>query len=213
MKIEKLYKYIQNERSKGQTDDIISQKLQYVGWDKKIILKHLIDEDIPRPDTSKKGKASLWDAFEHILLFISLYVFSITFGLLLHFFVNRYLPGVDEDFYRYGEQARQTEEVNGYIAGVLVSFPVFLFLFRKITQRTLSDPSLRSEIARKLLTYATLIGTFIILLYQASRTIFSLLQGNITWNFVLHFLITSSISTIFFAYYYNEVQEDRKALN
>lgn len=212
MKNQELQKFISSQKEKGVNQSTIIEKLHYVGWDQKTIIENLIEDDIPKPDIPKKGKASLWDAFEHIILFISLYVFAISFGLLLHYFVDRFIPGIDTDNYRYVEQRWQTSQVNGYIAAIIVSFPVFAFLFRRITKRTLHDPSLRSELARKLLTYATLIGTFITLLYQASRTIYSLLQGNITINFILHFAITSTIAAIIFTYYFNEVKEDRKAL-
>ena len=37
-------------------------------------------------------KENMWDTFEHVLLFISLYVFATSFTLILHEFINVLVP-------------------------------------------------------------------------------------------------------------------------
>lgn len=211
---EKLTPFINAARQKGQSDEFILQKLTFAGWDQKTVMSALIEDDVPRPDKpTSKYAHTFWDAFEHILLFISLYVVAISFSMILHTFVDQYLPATTaDDYYRYNDNSWRNSETNGYLSALLVAFPIFALLFRRITRRTLQNQSLRREIARRILTYGTLVGTFLILLYKASTTVYTLLMGNLTLNFILHFIITTTVSGLIFAYYFNEVKEDRQAL-
>lgn len=211
---ERLQTFILSARSKGQSDEYIAQKLSFAGWDSKTVINALLEEDIPRPEkATSKFAYTFWDAFEHILLFISLYVVAISFSMLLHTFVDQLIPATTaNEYYAYRDSSWRNSEVNSYLAALLVAFPIFAYLFRRITRRTMQSPILRREIARRILTYATLVGTFLIILYKASTTVYTLLMGNITWNFVLHFIITTGISGLIFMYYFNEVKEDRQAL-
>lgn len=211
---ESLTQYIASARKQNHSDEFIAQKLTFAGWDQKVVINALLEPNIPRPDkTSSKFAHTFWDAFEHILLFISLYVVSISFSMILHTLIDQYLPATTADqYYRYGDTSWRNSEINGYLSAMLVAFPIFAFLFRRITLRTIQNPTLRREIARRILTYGTLIVTFLILLYKASTTVYTLLMGNLTWNFVLHFVVTTTVSGLIFIYYFNEVKEDRQAL-
>lgn len=217
-----LKEYIDKKRTAGLKDDEIKSKLLAVGWSEKTVIEALNEgEDIPLPpqktQTDIDIKTNFWDIFEHVILFISLYVFTFALGQLIHNFINNYLPSTTyNDYYSYrggyNRDVWDNELVTGYAAALIVSFPVFYFLFRRITARTLKNPDLRRVKVRKLLIYLTLVGTFIILTYKAIATVYTLLNGNITINFLLHFLVTVGISGAIFAYYFNEVKEDRNAL-
>lgn len=151
---------------------------------------------------------SMWDAFEHILLFISLYVFVTSFALLVHYLVDKWIPRFPE-----GRPVSYSSVGNsvlrGYLSAILVSYPLFSFFFLRITKRTLVNPELRKIRPRKTLIYLTLVVTFIVSLINIISIVYSFLGGNVTANFFAHFFVTFLISGIIFAYYLFQVREDR----
>ena len=159
---------------------------------------------------------SLWDSFEHILLFISLYIFVSSVALLLHLFVDTWVPGVNQSglnslFGVSGSKNILYSYVSrGYLASIIVSYPLFAYLFLTITKKTLNNPALRQLDSRKKLIYLTLVGTFIIALVNVISIVFGFLSGNVNLSFILHFLVTTGISLVIFIYYLNQVKEDRQ---
>ncbi len=159
---------------------------------------------------SKKTSSghSMWDAFEHILMFISLYVFVTSFALLIHYLVDKWIPrfaeGRDISYSSVGSSI-----LRGYLSAILVSYPLFAFFFLHITKRTLINPDLRKIKPRKVLIYLTLIITFAVSLINVISIVYSLLGGNVTANFFAHFFVTFLVSGIIFAYYIYQVKEDR----
>lgn len=166
---------------------------------------------IDQPTTAKQG-STMWDAFEHILLFISLYTMATAIALILHTFVDKWLPGVQADLYSnyYSNSDWQSVLLRGYTAALIVSLPVFSFLFLDLVKRMNKNPHLRTIKSRRVLIYITLVITFIIMLGNVISAVFTLLGGNITVNFLLHLFVTIAVSGIIFAYYFHEVREDRK---
>jgi hypothetical protein len=162
---------------------------------------------IPKNNLSSVSSPTMWDAFEHILMFISLYVLAVAFALTLHLYVDRFVPGIPES-YRMPNNY-DLGLLRGYLAALIVSFPLFAFFFLRIIGRTLKNPLIRAIPARKFLIYATLVVTFIIVTGSIINIIYTFLNGNVTLNFFLHFLITSGVSGIVFAYYLQQVKEDR----
>jgi hypothetical protein len=162
------------------------------------------------PAPTSGSSPTMWDAFEHILMFISLYVLAISFGLTLHFFVDKWVPGTPTE-YRQIDSGWQLSALRGYLAALIVSYPLFAFLFLRITERTMNHPAVRSLKARKFLIYLTLVVTFVIVIGSTVSIIYNFLNGNVTPNFFLSFLITVSISGSVFAYYLSQVKEDRIA--
>lgn len=210
--------YIKKARDQKISDLEITNSLLKAGWsneDIKLALSDASSLEVPKPSSPavpiKSSHYGMWIAFEHILLFISLYVMATSLALTLHLFVDKWLPGVpvDGSIGRYIDTFRSTL-LRGYLASLIVSTPMFSLLFLHITKRVKEDQNMRSLRPRKILIYITLIGTFLFLMYSLIKIIYTMLGGNLTLNFILHFLVTSGVSGIIFAYYLNEVKEDRK---
>lgn len=156
----------------------------------------------------------MWDTFEHILLFISLGVLATNITMLLHHFVNIWIKVPIEvsnnyDFSYYADVFMSTF-IRGFMAAIIVSYPVFSFFFLKITKRTLEIPDTRKLKARKTLIYATLVITFLLVLINIISLVYNLLGGNVTLNFVSHFLVTVVVAGLIFVYYLEQIKEDRK---
>lgn len=206
-----LQDYIQKAKSEGHTNDQIKANLVQAGWSANAVdnaLGHDSGLSVPPPPSSK-GKTSMWDAFEHILLFISLYVMAAAIAMILHFFVDKYVAsGIITGYGNLGDL--NSTLLKGYLSALIVSFPLFAFLFLDVTKRTKANPQLRHLDSRKLLIYITLIATFLFMIFSIITIVYSLLNGNITSNFLFHFAVTVLVNAIIFIYYVNQVKEDRK---
>lgn len=216
---EEIINYIKKAEAQDLTTDQIQENLLKAGWPESQV-KDALEKDIsktpldvpippkvPNQSTPPQSKShSMWDAFEHILLFISLYVLATSLALMLHLFVDKYIPGISTSrLMIYSYLAR------GYMASLIVSYPLFSFFFLRSIKRVHNNPSIRNIHSRKVLIYFTLVVTFLIVLANIVSIIYNFLGGNVTLNFIFHFAVTVIISSIIFWYYLNEVKEDRKA--
>lgn len=159
---------------------------------------------------TKNSSSTMWDAFEHILMFISLYVMATSIVLVLYYFIDKWFPGVTEYRYSYSNNDWQLGVLRGYLAALIVSYPLFAFFFLNTIKRTISNPLLRTMKTRKILIYLTLVVTFIIMLIYLIQLVYKLLSGDVTVNFMLHLLALFSVTGIIFVYYILEVKGDRK---
>jgi len=209
--------YIKAEKAKQVPDESIRSSLLSAGWSTTDIDAAFgnTNQKVPlpppapfKPTTVQVG--SMWDAFQHVLMFISLYVFASSVALILHYFVDKYLPGIDLNSYGSISTMIGSAALYGYLSALIVSFPLWAFFFLKINLQTGKLPQIRQLSARRMLIYLTLIGTFITMMANVISTVFSFLSGNISLNFGLHFIITTSIAAIIFKYYLDEVKEDRR---
>lgn len=177
---------------------------------KLLLLPHneIVEQDNQQNNIVNQAESGNWDTFEHILLFISLYVTAISTSLILNFLVDKWFPGVNSGSYTSSPFALTL--LRGYMAALIVSFPLFSFFFLDIAKRTYKNPTIRNLSARKKLIYATLVITFIIVLSSIISTVYNFLSGNVNINFLLHLLVSLSISGLIFSYYLFEIKGDRK---
>lgn len=217
--------YIRAARDKGKTDDEIKNALLAAGWNEaqaSEALGQFMDELPPPPPPSASAHAEApvsarptphgmyaWYGFEHILMFISLAVLAVSIALILNYFVDGYFPNsaIARTVYSY---SYQNSALRGYLSALLVSLPLFSFLFLDITKRSLTHPEIRNLIVRKLLIYLTLIVTFIMMLGYVIAAVYGLLGGNLSVNFLLHLLVTFATSGTIFTYYLWQVKGDRR---
>ncbi|OGK21711.1 hypothetical protein A3C23_00045 [Candidatus Roizmanbacteria bacterium RIFCSPHIGHO2_02_FULL_37_13b] len=216
--------YINQTRQAGVADPEIKQNLLQAGWSAESIAPYFTPSlpPIPRPkekdhmtSPTRSGSHTMWDAFEHVLLFFSLYVLIGAIAFIFHGLIDKYVPDpiTSGDFRSSTNYNYYTTVIRWSLAAIIVSLPLFIFFFLNITKRTDKLPSLRQLRARKTLVYLTLIGTFIILVWKLIQIVFTLLDGNIASNFILHFLVTTGISSLIFAYYVLQVKGDKNYAN
>ncbi len=211
-----LQNYITKAKSKNIPDNQILHNLITAGWNENEVraaLNPADDLEIPIPPESSSTpvhNTSMWDAFEHILLFISLYVMTLAISLTLHYFVDKYFPKISSLEDISSENTFYDTLLRGYLSALIVSTPLFIYFFLKITKRTQVYPPLRQLKSRKFLIYLTLVVTFLILIGNAISTVYGLLSGNVTLNFFMHLIVTALVCGIIFTYYLNQVKEDRR---
>lgn len=222
--MEELIRYIKNATDKGIEREEITKKLSSVGWSEEKINQAFvsISENIPlpslpsveitanKPDESS-GNVSMWDSFEHILLFISLYSMGTSISLIIHALIDSWIqdPAIYQYDY-YGNQWR-ADSLRLYLAFLIVSYPIFAFMFNRISKKTDVEPALRKLKSRKILIYITLIITFLLYMTSIGQTIYKLLSGSLTVNFMAHALTTITLTGVVFYYYLQQVKDDRRA--
>lgn len=208
--------YIEASRAQGLSDQEIKQALMETGWTESQLQPYFSKSSVPLPPPAPplgsniKGGTTMWDAFQHVIMFISLYVYASSFGTLIHNFVDKWLEKTPSAYDYYSMSGVSDYVIRMATAALIVSFPIFAYLFVTLHKKTLENPAFRTISARKKLIYFTLVITFIIGIFEIARTIYSLLGGNTTVNFLAHFAVNLTIVGIIFGYYLNEVKEDRK---
>ena len=216
-----LLEYINNAKTHGLSDTQIQENLRKAGWADSDISSALgggFDPNavptpafLPPSPSPRPTVSSIWDTFEHVLLFISLYVLYTSLALTLHFFIDKYITSANASPYSYASQSSYgLILLRGYLAALIVSCPLFSFFFLRVTKRTILHPEVRNLSSRKTLIYLTLVITFLVLLINIISIIFNFLNGNVSLNFVVHFITTITLSAFIFIYYLKEVKEDRK---
>jgi hypothetical protein len=213
--------YIKKSRKNNISDGQIKSALVQNGWSEQMVNEAFGKNPIPVPvspqvptppsytENKPVSKNGMWDAFEHIIMFISLYVLATSIVLVLQIFVDKWIPDISSySSYSYYDSL-QSMLIRGYLASLIVSFPLFSFLFIQITKRTIKNPNIRNLKSRKVFIYTTLVGTFIIMLSNIIFIVYELLNGNVSFNFVLKFAITIAVSAGIFTYYILQIKEDR----
>ncbi len=162
--------------------------------------------------TTTTNPIGMWDGFEHALMFLSLYVYATALGMLMHQFINHHLPQspTSSNWYVDAQRTIWPSIIRWSIAALIVSFPLFAFLYYDIQKRTQRNPQIRALKSRKFFTYITLVGAFIIAVTKIVQTVFAFLDGNVGANFAAHIALTITIVGLIFFRFLADVKNDRK---
>lgn len=217
-----LEKYIQKSREKKVTDEETKAALVKAGWSEEEVISALATRPsvlgssaLPTPPVPRVG---MWVGFLYIILFISLYVNTTAFSQMLKIIADDFIiDSLDKRYYSENSYFSYFSHILGgssastfYLAALIVSFPIFGPLFLYLKKQQLTKPAIKNLHARKLLIYITLVGTFLIMVFDSISTVYGYLNGLATGRSLTHFAITMSVSGSIFLYYLFEVKEDRK---
>src|SRR6185295_8785860 len=96
----------------------------------------------------------------------------------------------------------------GYVASLIVAFPVFGFLFVFLRKKIETNPEIRNIKSRKFFIYVALLWTFLVLLIRFISLIYGFLSGSQnTGASLLHLLVTLLISGSIFLYFVLDVRK------
>lgn len=209
--------YIAKAKKRDLTDEQIKTKLLSIGWPEeevKAALAHDAELPVPLPPTI--SHVGMWTGFLYILFFISLYVLATAVGGILHTWVDKAVPSVvssngdfsanDLSFFFFDAPT----VTRGYLAAIIVSYPLFLVLALVLKKQLVTQPLVRNLRSRKLLIYITLVITFLIMLGNIVTTCYNFLAGTITGNGLGHVAVTLLLTGGIFWYFISEVKNDRK---
>lgn len=209
--------FISAARLRNATDEEIVKILLDQGWSLDVIQINLGSPSSingltpPKPNPTEQEGLGMWDAFQHVLMFISLYVMATTIAIFLNYYIDFWQIGMPVDLGMYGNPSSPVSSsiISGLSAALLVSYPLFSFFFISINKRKFEFPEIVKLSSRKILIYLTLTVTFIITLCHLIYIVFMFLIGFMSINLFLHFMVTLSVSGSIFVYFINEVRHDR----
>jgi len=209
-----LITYIAEARSKKIPDDQIKKALIDAGWPQDQVSQAFspVDSYPPVPPSPPAiAHVGMWTGFLYIIFFISLYILASSMAGIFHGWVDQLIPSPDSSTSSfYAIFSTSTIIIRGYLAALIVSYPIFITLALVLKKQITHQPEIRNIRSRKILIYITLVGTFLIILGHIITYIYGFLSGDVTTNTLGHLLVTLFIAGSIFGYFLNEVKNDRK---
>ncbi len=168
----------------------------------------VLQPQTPPPSTVSRANFGMWITFQYVVEFITLYIWATAFGGIIHFAIDKNFP--DQLKTISYTSIIGSYVMPGYLSALIVSYPIFAFLYLILKKQEGQNPEIKNIKIRKILIYFTLIIAFIILVSQLISGVFSFLNGSASLNSFMHILATIIIAgSIFLCFLFN-VREDRK---
>jgi hypothetical protein len=131
---------------------------------------------VPRP----KPYLSAWEVFVYLVMFLALYAIAYHLASITFEFINTRFPDPLQDT---GGKLAFFNAIRLDISGLIVSLPLFLFMFNLSNRAISHDPTKRSSRPRKWLTYLTLFIAVVSLASDLGTLVYNVLGGEFTVRF------------------------------
>lgn len=204
-----LHAFLKEAIAKSIPRSKIQDVLQKAGWKPEEVRNALgayADIDFPVAVPKRKPYMSAREAFMYLVMFLTLYWTSFSFGQLLYQFINRAYP--DPLQYGYIDSSFQTIRMD--TASIIIAFPVFMYVSWLLGKAMKKDPDKRASKIRKWLTYITLFVAAGIIIGDMTALVYNALGGELTTRFLLKVLTVAAIAGSIFGYYLVELRSEEK---
>ena len=192
---ESLHAFLEHARAKGLDFQTTRELLRAQGWKDKDIAEGYAAFSLELPVPAPKGASTARETFTYFAAFGGLYTWVIALIVLVFTFINVNWVDVVDRYASYEVQWTHSA-IRQSIAAILVSFPIFLWLWRSILREIERHPEKASSKVRTTLTYISLGVAVITLVTDIITLVFFMLEGELTTHFVLKvvalFLIAGS---------------------
>ena len=196
---EELRRFIKESLERGIDRDQIRDVLLEAGWQERDVrsaLAAFADVDFPVAVPRPRPYLHAREAFLYLVSFIALYVFAFSLGAVLFGLIDHtFSDSLDRH-----RSSPSTADATA-IAAVIVAFPLYLILMRRLAGAVAADPERRQSLVRRWLTYLTLVVGAGIILGDIIALLASLLTGDPTVNFFLKVATVLLIVVPIFGYY------------
>lgn len=204
---DELRRFIETAKSKGVSDDAIAALLEAAGWSKKEIYAGLQKHyeaiiGMPVPARGGFGEGAQ-DAFFHLLAFGTLATWAVALGSILFALIEHAFP----DPVVSREYAPQRGVLAGHLASLLVAFPVYLLVTRKILREVSESPEKKDSGIRKWLTWLALLIAASLVIGDVITILAWLLRGEITLRFLLKAVVILVLAGSIFWFYLRGLRE------
>lgn len=208
--------YINKLREMKVSDEKIKEQLIKSGWQNNEVEEALgpvsktSDEILPPPPVPRY---SMWISFQYVLLFITLWIWSIALGSIWNYAIDKHIPdNVAKTLgYDYMNVLRGTL-LQGYMAAILVAYPFFLILFFSLDKHVEENPGIRNIKTRKILMYGTIIVNFLYMISMLISSVFGYLGATTSTRTIPHLLVNLIIPGSICWFLLQAVREDRKTI-
>ena len=191
--------FIKESLERGHDRDTIRGVLVEAGWREEEVRNGLssfaavdFPVAVPRPTPYLYAR----EAFLYLVSFIALYVSAISFGLLAFGLIDHAFPDVLDYREEYPSNGQATA-----IASVIIAFPLYLFLTRRLARHVADDPERRQSLVRRWLTYFTLVVAAGFILGDLIALLANVLTGDPTIRFTLKAVSILVITALIFGFY------------
>ncbi|MBX4191502.1 MAG: hypothetical protein KW804_01735 [Candidatus Doudnabacteria bacterium] len=212
-----IIEYIKNARQQGISDTQIKLSLTNAGWPETEVDEALKPVTIPHPTigtlqapihiSTDHHQQGMWIVFQYVLMFITLAFSAVALAGIAHSFVDDVFHGnLNASRSYWGEI--NAYFLTGYIATIIVAFPIFAYLFISLRKRISLDPTIRNIKVRKIFIYIALVWTFLVLIIRLVSVVYTFLFGTAAaGNSFAHFLVTFLIAGSIFLYFVLDVKK------
>lgn len=211
----KLSEYISEMKLAGVNDEQVRTNLIQGGWTKNDVDEAMGAKGrnsgmaIPIPPVPRFG---MWISFEYVLLFITLWIWTGALGGVWNYAINKHIVdplSADSGAFSY-MNVYTGMFLQGYLAAIIVSYPVFAILFVSLSKQIEDHPETRNIRMRKILMYITLVVNVLYLLSTTITTTFGFLNATTSVTTIPRLLVNIIISGSICAVLLYELREDRK---
>ncbi len=196
---EELRQFVKESLEQGLDREAIRNVLRQAGWSEQDVNNALLtyaDVDFPVAVPRPRPYLHAREAFLYLISFIALYSFACSFGVLLFGLIDYTFPDALDRYESYPSTGKAYA-----IASVIVAFPLYLFLMRRLAVTIAAHPERRQSLIRRWLTYLTLVVGAAIILGDLIALLANLLTGDPTLNFFLKVGAVLLIVGPIFGYY------------
>lgn len=211
---DELGSFVKEALARGASREQVEDVLLRAGWTAQQVRAALagyaaVDFVIPVP--RPRPYLSARDAFMYLVLFSTLYVSAYHLGSLVFTFIERAFPDAAATANEYVvDYTRQ--RMRWSLASLIVAFPVFVAVSRSLDREIRRDPTKRSSMIRRWLTYLTLFLAAIALVADVISLVYFFLGGELTTRFLLKVATVAAIAGASFWYYLSDLRpEEREA--
>lgn len=209
---DQLSEFVRTALTAGQDRAQIRAALDSAGWTASEINGALrgwaegaFTPPVPRP----RPFVSAREVFLYGLMFIALTMVTINLAqlgmALVDLWMSRDLALEELDHYYSGNYL--LPRIRWCIAVLVVFAPVFLFLNARAERIARADPGTRRSLVRKWFVSLALFASVVVILGDLSYTIYALLDGDLTWQFLVKAAIVGVIAGLVFLYFRDEMKE------
>ncbi|MDE2408381.1 MAG: hypothetical protein KGL91_11035 [Xanthomonadaceae bacterium] len=199
--------FVREALLRGQSRDAIQQALVAAGWSgeqTRGVLEGYADVAFPVPVPRPRASLSAKEAFQYLVLFVTLYFSAYHLGSLLFDLVNQALPDpAVSTYYDFrGDSMRFS------VAALLITFPVFAWMSRRLAIDVARNPIKRLSPVRRWLTYLTLFIAASTLIGDMTSLVYNLLGGEATPRFLCKVGVVAMIAGGVFYFYMHDLRRE-----
>lgn len=214
---EDLARFVDHAREQGMDLATLRQVLGAAGWDDHAVTEafcaQALDLPVPSPGDAAPAKQpaapfSFRDTLFHVLSFAALYTWVISLIVLFFNYINLAFPEASDN--RYVEEWAHSS-IRWALAFLIVSFPLFLGLWRVVLRQVQRFPEKADGVVRKALIYLSLLVAALTLASDVIVLVYYLINGEATTRFILKVFVLFVLTGAVFLYLAYALRPDQGA--
>lgn len=209
---DELQTFVKEALSRGLARADIQAALKQAGWEEEQVdsaLSNYSEVAFPVPIPRPRPHLSARETFFYLVLFSTLYISAANLGTILFQLIYMLVPDATTGYYPGPDAIRSA--VRWAVSGLVVAFPVYLYLSRRTNREVQRDPAKRSSGVRRWLTYLTVFIASVALIADVIVLLNDVLAGEVTLRFLLKTVTVAVIAGGIFLHYLRELRSEERA--